>query len=77
MTHPMIDWLLLFVHMSTIATTQPMPLDDCLKWQCRMKPEQKAVCIRVIETPLGPFVERESRKPIDCGKLEKEQGERN
>lgn len=54
----MTGWMLLFVHMSHIATTQPMPLEDCLKWQARMKPEQKAVCVRVIDTKLGPFVER-------------------
>lgn len=54
----MTEWLLAFVHMSSIAVTLPMPLEQCLKWQARMKPEQKAVCIRVTDTPLGPFVER-------------------
>ena len=56
----MSEWLLLFIHSSFtfIATTQPMPLEDCLKWRERMKPEQKAVCIRVIQTPMGPYVER-------------------
>lgn len=54
----MTEWLLLFLSSGLIATTQPMPLDDCLKWKARMKPEQKAVCVRVIQTELGPYVER-------------------
>ena len=56
----MAEWLLLFIAIggSHIAATQPMTLEDCLKWQARHKPEQKAVCVRVINTELGPYVER-------------------
>ena len=54
----MSEWILLFLHVSFIATTQPMPIEDCLKWHARMKPEQKPVCIRIIQTEMGPYVER-------------------
>ena len=54
----MTEWLLVFVHSTFIGVTQPMTLDDCLKWQARHKPEQRAVCIRVTQTPMGPYVER-------------------
>lgn len=62
-------WLLVFNLGTTIATrAAPEPLSECLKWQCRMKPEQRAVCIRVIDTPMGPFVERERLTKDQCAK---------
>ncbi len=54
----MTEWILVFLHSSFIAATQPMTLEDCLKWQARHKPEQKAVCIRITQTPMGPYTER-------------------
>lgn len=54
------EWILVFI-MSTggsIGTTTPMAEAECLKWQARMKPEQHAVCIRIIQTVLGPYTER-------------------
>ena len=59
----MSEWILLFLHAGFIATTQPMPLADCLKWHARMKPDQKPVCIRIIQTELGPYVERRHPSP--------------
>ena len=54
----MTEWILVFLFMSRVAYTQPMTLEDCLKWQARHKPEQKAVCLRITQTPMGPYTER-------------------
>ena len=54
----MTPWLLVYLHVGAIAITPMLPGQDCREWRDAMKPEQKAKCIRVVQTPAGPVVER-------------------